>query len=263
MWPLTPFATRTRLAGRKPRLAVEALEDRAVPAAGSALSADDLARAARLDAAGPLVRAGFDLAYLLREYQSFTETAGLPAAAFRPANPLLQTRADAVAVEVLAPDPAAAAAALGPLGFRAVAASSYVVSGFLPIGSLGAAAGLPAVRALAPAYKPITSVGAATSQGVRAVQSDDVNRFLRIDGSGVTVGVLSDSFNALGGAAADIAAGDLPGPANPLGRHTPVNVLSDGPGRDEGRAMLQVVHDVAPGAGLAFATAGLSQTEFA
>jgi hypothetical protein len=261
---MTVLTTRHRAAGRsRPRLAVEALEDRAVPAAGPAQSAGDLARAARLDAAGPLARAGFDLAYLLREYQSFTETGDAPAALFRPANPLLQTRADAVAVDVLTADPAAATAALGPLGFRAVADSAWVVSGFLPITSLAAAAALPAVRSLVPAYRPFTSVGAATSQGVRAIHSDEVNRFLRIDGSGVTVGVLSDSFDALGGAAGDVAAGDLPGPANPFARSTPVNVLSDGSGRDEGRAMLQVVHDVAPGAGLAFAAAGLSQTQFA
>ena len=259
MWSMTVFTARARSA-RRPRLAVERLEDRAVPAAGPAVAAADLARAARVDAAaGPLARAGYDLAYLLREYQAAADTA----ATFRPANPLLQTDNGSVAVDVLATDPAAARRALAPLGFRATAAAAYVVSGFLPIDALPAAAALPAVRSVLPAYRPVTNEGPATSQGARAVRSDEVNRFLRIDGAGVTVGVLSDSFNALGGAAGDVAAGELPGPGNPFGRTTPVNVLSDGDGRDEGRAMLQVVHDVAPGAGLAFATAGLSQTEFA
>ena len=78
----------------------------------------------------------------------------------------------------------------------------------------------------------------------------------------MTVGVLSGSYNvetATGVSAADdIASGDLPGPGNPCGYTTPVNVLAEtriGAGRDEGRAMLQIVHDMAPGAALAFATA--------
>lgn len=79
-----------------------------------------------------------------------------------------------------------------------------------------------------------------------------------IDGSGVTVGVLSDSFDKLGGAAKDVANGELPGAANPCGRNNAVNVIAESQeqtGTDEGRAMLQVVHDLAPGAKLSFATA--------
>lgn len=81
-----------------------------------------------------------------------------------------------------------------------------------------------------------------------------------VDGSGVTVGVLSDSFGALDSTIRvqrDIDLGALPGPGNPCGRDVPVEVLSDDPlGHDEGRAMLQVVHGIAPGARLVFATTG-------
>ena len=54
-----------------------------------------------------------------------------------------------------------------------------------------------------------------------------------------------------------VSAGELPGAGNPCGSTTPVNVLQDDPfgGTDEGRAMLEVVHDLAPKASLAFATA--------
>ncbi len=50
-----------------------------------------------------------------------------------------------------------------------------------------------------------------------------------VDGSGVTLGVLSDSYDNLGGAATDVASGDLPGPDNPEGNTIPVNVLEDLP----------------------------------
>ena len=66
-------------------------------------------------------------------------------------------------------------------------------------------------------------------------------------GSGVTVGVLSDSYDALVGAATDVSNDELPGAGNTCGHTSPVNVLQDyQPGSDEGRAMLQIVHDLAP-----------------
>jgi hypothetical protein len=81
---------------------------------------------------------------------------------------------------------------------------------------------------------------------------------LGFTGAGFTVGVLSDSFNNLGGAATDEANGALP-PASKVG------VLKDLPsgGTDEGRAMMQVVHDVAPNANLFFYTAAVSEQDFA
>ena len=77
-----------------------------------------------------------------------------------------------------------------------------------------------------------------------------VRRLLGLDGTGVRVGVISDSYNSLGGASGDVSSGDLPGN---------VTVLHEGTGADEGRAMLQVIHDVAPGAQLLFAAAGRFQ----
>jgi hypothetical protein len=69
------------------------------------------------------------------------------------------------------------------------------------------------------------------------------------------VGVLSDSYDTLGGAAAGVASGDLP---------AGVIVLDDTvAGSDEGRAMMEIVHDVAPGAGQAFHTAFTGQAGFA
>ncbi|MDB5308180.1 MAG: hypothetical protein JWO38_2382 [Gemmataceae bacterium] len=255
---------------RRPRLGVEGLEDRSVPAVLGA-STDPVTTAARLafygptgQRDGPLAPAGYDLAYLYSQYLSFTAAGGSPGA-FRPVDSLLQVSGGRVLVDVLPTGTAAAVQAdLGPLGFVPIAGSAWDVSGALPITSLAAAAALPGVRAIEPDYRPVTSAGAVTSQGVQAVRSNLVTQYLGLDGTGTTVGVLSDSYNVLNGAAADVASGDLPGPANPNGHTTPVNVVADAAtGTDEGRAMLQIVHDVAPGAHLAFATAGTTQAQFA
>jgi hypothetical protein len=95
-------------------------------------------------------------------------------------------------------------------------------------------------------------------------------------GAGQTIGVISDSFNAAteaigGGAIAthaheDEVSNDLPGPASTCsGQQVPVRVVAEGPAgsTDEGRAMLQAIHDLAPHAELAFATAYSTELEFA
>ncbi len=109
-----------------------------------------------------------------------------------------------------------------------------------------------------------------------------------VRGAGETVGVLSDSydtgntivtFNPEEGveefetiptpthAAEDIQSNNLPGLENTCsGQQVPVKVIQEGtapPQGDEGRAMLQVVHDIAPHANLAFATAAGGELNFA
>jgi len=73
--------------------------------------------------------------------------------------------------------------------------------------------------------------------------------------------VLSDSYDNLGGAADDVESGDLPDSVTVLR-----DLLSTDeafPGSDEGRAMLQLIHDVAPGADLIFRTAFIDAADFA
>jgi Subtilase family len=104
-----------------------------------------------------------------------------------------------------------------------------------------------------------------TNSGVSANGADAVELQQALDesgssdtGAGIKVGVLSDSFNDLGGAAADEANGALP-PASQI------QILNDLPsgGTDEGRAMMQIIHDIAPGASLAFYTASEGEQSFA
>ncbi len=107
-------------------------------------------------------------------------------------------------------------------------------------------------------------IGKVTSEGDATHRAADVRTTFGYQGQGIKIGVLSDSYNALGKASADVASGDLPGVGNPDGDTTPVTVVQDfSSGEDEGRAMLQVIHDLAPKAQLFFATADVSEAGFA
>jgi hypothetical protein len=132
------------------------------------------------------------------------------------------------------------------------------------------------VRVLSP---NVNNAGIVTSQGDGAQRSDLVRDAFRIerdgevapvDGAGIKIGVLSDSYNTQpftgkSKAEVDVENGDLPGLLNPNGYLSEVEVLKEfpfGEGFDEGRAMLQIVHDVAPGADLAFHTGVVSPRDF-
>jgi hypothetical protein len=162
----------------------------------------------------------------------------------------LQITGDNVAIEATADtDLDQLLTDLQSLGLQQSFAFGRVISGVIPISELGNVAALSSLRLVRPVYQPITNVGLVTSQGDVAQRSSNARSiYPGVDGTGITVGVLSDSYNNLGGASADVASGDLP---------SGVIVLQDlaSGGTDEGRAMLQIVSDVAPGAKLAFNTA--------
>lgn len=92
------------------------------------------------------------------------------------------------------------------------------------------------------------------------------------NGAGVTIGVISDSFNVcstcLTTAADDISTANLPGPGNSAGDITPVLVVSEGSvnpadgSTDEGRALIQVIYGLAPKAHFCFAAGGFTQSTF-
>ena len=120
-----------------------------------------------------------------------------------------------------------------------------------------------------PVSPPKKNSGVTTTNGDIAQRSDFVRNGYNVNGENVTVGVLSDSYNNQGLATADVVNDDLPGAGNAT-NPTPVNVIQDYPytifsggGSDEGRAMMQIVHDVAPKAKLAFRTGFISEADFA
>ncbi len=134
------------------------------------------------------------------------------------------------------------------------------------IGRLAHVAAL--TEALAPVLRAGGCGGSVSSEGDVQLNAGNARGSFGVDGSGVTVGILSDSFDRDTGAAThasgDVASGDLPGPGGPCGS-TPVAVLddTDAGGTDEGRAMAQIVHDLAPGARLAFASATALNDQYA
>ncbi len=110
---------------------------------------------------------------------------------------------------------------------------------------LAAVAELGCVRRLERPGTPLPNVGSVTTAGDALLHADVARGALAADGGGVAVGVISDGAD---GRAPSIASGDLPVdttiPAIPG--------LGDGSG-DEGTALLEIVHDLAPGAALRFA----------
>ncbi|WP_263789311.1 S8 family serine peptidase [Salinibacter sp.] len=164
-----------------------------------------------------------------------------------------------VTVTAVATNTGALLSDLRALGLERGTRAGPAVSGRLPIAALDDAARLASLRGMVPAYAQ-THVGRVGSEADTAHRAFEGRADLNVDGSGQKVCALSDSYDRSPTAATtaqdDIASGDLPGPGNPAGRTAPVDVLDDSePGSDEGRAMLQLIHDIAPGADLGFHTA--------
>ena len=185
-------------------------------------------------------------------------------------------------------DPQQLKSALLALGLERPAVYANDVGGWLPVSQISAAAGRGEVLAIRAALS--RSHAALATQGDFAQGSFALRTtFASLDGTGVTVGVLSDSFNcyavyeqANSGVPASLYAPygfadqDAGKDEEPSNDYLPasVNVLEEGPCgnygaplelplSDEGRAMLQVVHAVAPGASLSFYTADNSEAAFA
>jgi subtilisin family serine protease len=158
---------------------------------------------------------------------------------------------------------------------------------------LRAVAGVANVASVTEVHAPFTSAsctpeeaGEVISEGVHQLNAgigtgEARNEFPGVDGSGVTVGILSDSFDQANEAAdgsgpvathalEDEKSGDLPGTKSPCANKSPVKVLAEFepefPGEeafDEGRGMAQIVHDLAPGAAIDFASAFNGEQAFA
>jgi hypothetical protein len=147
-----------------------------------------------------------------------------------------------------------------------------IIAGFLPIEKILELNKFPdVINTVRPAIPGIPNKGATTTQGDQVMRSNLVRAGYvhkvgdqAIDGTGIKIGVLSDSYATRTDAgvntlATDISNGDLP---------ATLYFIRDLPGRfgkgtDEGRAMMQIIHDVAPGAQLGFRTGVITAGDFA
>eukprot|EP00276_Gloeochaete_wittrockiana_P011473 CAMPEP_0184652154 /NCGR_PEP_ID=MMETSP0308-20130426/9847_1 /TAXON_ID=38269 /ORGANISM="Gloeochaete witrockiana, Strain SAG 46.84" /LENGTH=658 /DNA_ID=CAMNT_0027086861 /DNA_START=26 /DNA_END=1998 /DNA_ORIENTATION=+ len=126
----------------------------------------------------------------------------------------------------------------------------------MPISMVPRASQLPGVFSMLLGQEPEFSSEFSTKPSIGTMQMERLNS--KYDGTGVTLAVLSSSYDAMNAAKADVKKGNLPGQGNPHGHKQPVFVLDDlktfTSGNDEGRAMLQVVHSIAPKSKLCFCT---------
>jgi len=209
---------------------------------------------------GVMARVGFDLTLLFHEHRDFVmrrQATGLKDR-FKPSPGLVRVKDEKVVVDVVAAGEVdELVRQLQAQGMEQVAVYGRMVSGRLPIAALENAAQLPALKLARPAYAKAMA-GAVTSQGDAAMLSEDARSAFGVDGTGVTIGTLSDSYDCIGGAAGDVGSGDLP---------VAIQVLQEeagcASGSDEGRAMMQIIHDVAPAASQAFHSAFNGTAAFA
>jgi hypothetical protein len=159
-----------------------------------------------------------------------------------------------VQVYAAAPVTAAQEAALTALGvtveknsadFKSVAGlpNTGLVSASVPYDKLDAVAALDWVTALRPALRPAVDVGPVTAEGVQLHKADKAQA-RGLTGKGQKIGVISGDVDHLADA---VAAGELPSNVQVLQQASEYT-------NDEGTAMLEIIHDMAPKASLAFAS---------
>ncbi len=207
---------------------------------------------------GPMSRVGFDLTLMFEQYK--IQTSLDPGAAFVPSGGLpVEISGNSINIDLVGSgDANAFRNQLTSLGMTNIVSFGSLVSGSIPLGNLDQLAGLNTLLFARPTYLPITSAGLTTSQADSALHADEARSLFGVDGSGITVGVISDSFDSVpyaggvDGVTKDIQTGDLPQDTQVLQDF--VSPFST----DEGRAMAQLIHDLAPGAAIRFATADVN-----
>lgn len=114
-----------------------------------------------------------------------------------------------------------------------------IIQGWIPSDKVEDVASLNFVKRITPPSYGKLSVGSVTSEGDFVIRSNLERSQLGFDGAGIRVGVISDGIDHIKNSQ---ATGDLP---------NNIKVGQSGSG-DEGTALLEIVHDIAPGAQLAF-----------
>ncbi|MDB5430609.1 MAG: hypothetical protein JWP35_1725 [Caulobacter sp.] len=160
-------------------------------------------------------------------------------------------------------------AELNALGIQGGSTYGGLVSGWIAVSQLGALLDVDNLR-FARQDATSASAGLVTTQADHAQHDDTARATFGIDGTGLKIGVISDSFDTatVNGAnglpdtmATNIASGDLGADTVVLQDYGVRGTATHG--TDEGRGMAQLVHDIAPGAQVMFATGNLGEAGFA
>ncbi|MBE7171996.1 MAG: S8 family serine peptidase [Williamsia sp.] len=169
-------------------------------------------------------------------------------------------------------------AALEKMGIEITAMYGRTAAGFVPVDLIPQLATQPSLKFVRPAYRSKQQAVVrpnhlgkqafyepVISQGDAAQHSDQARSKYKVTGKGVKVGILSDSYNSLNTADIGVLNGELPAVITSEGSRGAVEVLQEGfeYGTDEGRALAEIVHDIAPDAEIAFHTASYGQANFA
>jgi hypothetical protein len=121
-----------------------------------------------------------------------------------------------------------------------------IVQAWLPADELNAAAELPAVTHIRLPDYGFARAGSVTTEGDALQNAAALRSAFGVDGTGVRVGVISDGVEGL---AASQASGDLPAVNTSTCNVSSGSPTAPGAGA-EGTALLEIVHDLAPGAEL-------------
>lgn len=122
--------------------------------------------------------------------------------------------------------------------------ANHLAAAWVEVKNLETLASDDAVKAIRTVMPPRVNKGSVTSEGDIIHNSDQVRALFGQDGAGMKIGIISDGVDNWASAR---NSGDLP---------AGLKVLSNKAGGDEGTAMLEIVHDLAPGAGLYFHDCG-------
>jgi parallel beta-helix repeat protein len=127
---------------------------------------------------------------------------------------------------------------------------NHIAVAWVEVKDLETLASLEAVRTIRTVMPPLVMAGSVTTEGDAIHRTSNVRTTYSQDGSGVKVGIISDGVDHWTYAR---DSGDLP---------AGLTVLSNTQGGDEGTAMLEIVHDMVPGAALYFHDCGANTVAF-
>jgi len=126
----------------------------------------------------------------------------------------------------------------------------HIAAAEVPVTALADLASLPEVVSVMSVLPPMVNTGSVDTEGDALLRAEALREATGYGGAGMRIGIISNGVDHI---ETSVASGDLPGN---------VHVLSNTVGGDEGTAMLEIVHDIAPDADLYFHDCGSNGIAF-